>query len=213
MVKFNQLLSNFASQSVTATQHMEDKQLWQQLKDGREDALERIYREHVDALLRYGYQFTTDVSLIEDCVHDLFVNLWRNREGLGANDSIRPYLLVALRRRIIRQLKKGQKTQYASEAESMDFAAVPSIDEAIIGREISNEQAAQIKAAMAKLSKRQREALYLKYFEGLSYEEICEALGINYQSVRNLVFAGIKALRKYMTVLVTLLIILFGNVG
>lgn len=196
-----------------ATQHMEDKQLWQQLKNGREDALERIYREHVDALLRYGYQFTTDVNLIEDCVHDLFVNLWRNREGLGPNDSIRPYLLVALRRRVIRQLKKGQKTQYASDAGSMDFAAVPAIDEAIIGREISKEQAAQIKAAMAKLSKRQREALYLKYFEGLSYDEICEALGINYQSVRNLVFAGIKALRKYMTVLVTLLMILFGNVG
>jgi RNA polymerase sigma factor (sigma-70 family) len=183
---------------------MEDKQLWQQLKDGREDALERVYREHVDALLRYGYQFTTDVSLIEDCVHDLFVNLWRNRQGLGENDSIRPYLLVALRRRIMRQTQRGQKTQHAPDAESMDFAAVPSIDEAIIGQEISEEQAAQIKSAMEQLSKRQREALYLKYYEGMSYEEICEALDINYQSVRNLVFAGIKALRKYLSLFLLL---------
>lgn len=183
---------------------MEDKQLWQQLKDGREDALERIYREHVDALLRYGYQFSTDVNLIEDCVHDLFVNLWRNREGLGENDSIRPYLLVALRRRIIRQTQRGQKTQHTPDAESMDFAAVPSIDEAIIGQEVSEEKAAQIKSAMEQLSKRQREALYLKYYEGMSYEEICEALDINYQSVRNLVFAGIKALRKYLSMLMLL---------
>ncbi|MCB0632333.1 MAG: sigma-70 family RNA polymerase sigma factor [Saprospiraceae bacterium] len=192
---------------------MEDKQLWQQLRDGREDALERIYREHVDALLRYGYQFTTDTNLIEDCVHDLFVNLWRNRQGLGPNDSIRPYLLVALRRRIIRQTRQGMKIQHAPDAESMDFAAVPSIDEAIIGREISDEQAAQIKAAMAQLSKRQREALYLKYYEGLSYEEICEALEINYQSVRNLVFAGIKALRKHLTVLLLIMVLLYFAAG
>jgi RNA polymerase sigma factor (sigma-70 family) len=180
---------------------MNDHQLWQRLKDGNEDALERIYREHIDALLKYGCQFSRDSNLIEDCVHDLFVELWRNRSGLGDTDSIRPYLLVALRRKIIKQVKRLQKTQNERDTEEINFIATPAIDEAIIGREISQEQATKIKQAMTNLSRRQREALYLKYYEGLSYDEICEALGINYQSVRNLVFAGIKALRKYLTAL------------
>lgn len=180
---------------------MTDKQLWQRLKDGNEEALERIYREHVDALLRYGYQFSTDVSLIEDCVHDLFVELWRNRQGLGNNDSIRPYLLVALRRKVIKQVHRQQKTRGDGDSQEIDFIPVPAIDESIIGEEIAAAQSVRLKAAMEQLSKRQREALYLKYYEGMSYEQICEALGINYQSVRNLVFAGIKALRDYLTVL------------
>ncbi|PHN05593.1 RNA polymerase sigma factor [Flavilitoribacter nigricans] len=178
-----------------------DQQLWQKLKDGHEDALEQIYREHVDALLRYGGQFCRDASLIEDCLHDLFVDLWRNREGLRDNDNIRPYLLVALRRKLIRQIGKLQKTQNERDTREVDFLAEPAIDESIIGREISEANARALKQAMAQLSKRQREVLYLKYFEDMSYEDICEALGINYQSVRNLVSTGIKALRKYLTVL------------
>lgn len=179
---------------------MNDQQLWQSLKDGREDALERIYREHVDALLRYGRQFSTDVNLVQDCIHDLFVELWRNRSGLGDNDNIRPYLLVALRRKVIRRIKKLQKTQNEWDNKEVEFLAIPAIDASIIDREISEANSTALKKAMTQLSKRQREALYLKYFEEMSYEEICEALEINYQSVRNLVSAGLKALRKYMTI-------------
>jgi len=190
---------------------MNDQQLWQRLKDGHEDALERIYRDHVDALLRYGFQFCKNDPLIEDCVHDLFVELWRNRSGLGNTDNIRPYLLVALRRKLIKQLKRLQKTQHSPDSGELEFMAVPGIDEAIIGKEISDAKALQLGKAMAKLSKRQREALYLKYYEDLSYEEICEALGINYQSVRNLVFAGIKALRKYFRLLILIFSAFYGK--
>jgi RNA polymerase sigma-70 factor (ECF subfamily) len=180
---------------------MNDQQLWQQLKDGEEGALENIYREHVEALLRYGGQFSTDTGLIEDSIHDLFVELWRNRTGLGDNDNIRPYLLVALRRKLIRQIKRAQRIQSEADTREIEFLAEPSIDTAIIGREISEANAAALQKAMTQLSNRQREVLYLKYFEDMNYDDICEALGINYQSVRNLVSTGIKALRKYLTVL------------
>lgn len=180
---------------------MSDQQLWQRLKDGHEDALERIYREHVEALLRYGGQFCRDDNLIEDCIHDLFVELWRNREGLSNNDNIRPYLLVALRRKLIRQVKKQQRTRNEGETSEIDFLAEPAIDQSIIQREISEANVKVLQEAMTQLSNRQREVLYLKYFEEMSYEDICEALGINYQSVRNLVSSGLKAMRKYLTVL------------
>lgn len=178
-----------------------DQQLWQRLKDGHEDALERIYREHVDALLCYGGQFSPDAELVEDGIHDLFVELWRNRHGLGDTDAIRPYLLVALRRKLIRYIRRQQRTKQEADTRELEFLAEPAVDESIIGREITEANARALKEAMAKLSKRQREALYLKYFEDMSYEDICEALEINYQSVRNLVAAGIKALRKYLRVL------------
>lgn len=151
--------------------------------------------------MRYGGQFCRDDNLIEDCIHDLFVELWRNREGLSNNDNIRPYLLVALRRKLIRQVKKQQRTRNEGETSEIDFLAEPAIDQSIIQREISEANVKVLQEAMTQLSNRQREVLYLKYFEEMSYEDICEALGINYQSVRNLVSSGLKAMRKYLTVL------------
>lgn len=174
-----------------------DAQLWELLKAGHEDAWERIYREHVDALLRYGRQFCNETSWIEDSIHDLFVDLWRNRSGLAATDRIRPYLLVALRRRLIKLMKKQQR-QVDATPDEVDFQAVPAVDVAIIGREMSAEQSERLEQGLNRLSKRQREALYLKYFEGLEYEEMGKAMDISYQSVRNLVFAGLQKLRQYL---------------
>ncbi len=60
-------------------------------------------------------------------------------------------------------------------------------------------QKEQIARALTLLSDRQREVLYLKYFEEIEYKQIAEILGINYQSVRNTASAGLKALRKLLT--------------
>ena len=49
---------------------------------------------------------------------------------------------------------------------------------------------------MGELSDRQREAIYLRYVSGLSYEELSEVLQLNYQSARNLIHRGIEKLRK-----------------
>lgn len=179
---------------------MTDTQLWQQLKEGRPEAWERIYREHVDALLRYGSQFCAEPGWVEDSIHDLFVELWKRRAGLGATDHIRPYLLVALRRKLIRLIKKQQKLSTLTPDE-VDFLAVPSIDTTIIGGEMAAEQKEQLQHALNQLSKRQREALYLKYYEGLDYAEICQTMEINYQSVRNLVFTALQKMRKYLSVI------------
>jgi len=178
---------------------MTDQELWLQLQQSSKTALERIYQEHAEHLLQYGYRFSSDQALIEDSIHDLFIDIWRNRKGLSATTSIRPYLLVSLRRRIIKRLQKIQKHEVDQEPEDVQFEAELSIDEVIAMRESSEALAKQIQDAFENLSKRQREALYLKFYEDLSYEEICEAMGINYQSARNLVFNAIKVLRKCMS--------------
>ena len=85
---------------------MEDIQWWDNLKNGNSKAFRHIYDMHADALVRYGKKFTDDQGLIEDCMHDLFVSLWRQRENLGQTDSIIKYLCVSLRRDLIRKLKQ-----------------------------------------------------------------------------------------------------------
>lgn len=47
------------------------------------------------------------------------------------------------------------------------------------------------------LPRRQREAIFLRYYEGLQVREVAEVLGITYQGTVNTLYKGIKALRKH----------------
>ena len=65
--------------------------------------------------------------------------------------------------------------------------------------DISEERQNRIKVitkSMNSLSIRQKEAIYLKYTEGLSYQEISEVLEIDIASVRTLVYRGIKRIKR-----------------
>lgn len=183
---------------------MNDLLLWKRLKAGDKKALEQIYLREVNYLLAYGKKISTNGPLVEDCVQDLFVELWKNREGASQTDSIRPYLLIALRRKIIRKLKKIQQSQSEKVPEEVDFAAELSIDTQWMAAELSAERAAQLQQAFTRLSSRQQEAIYLKYYTGMDYQDIAEVMDINYQSVRNLMFNALEKLRKYLLLLLCL---------
>ena len=176
-----------------------DQLLWDQLRAGDKTALASIYQDQVDALFRYGCQFTPDQGLVQDCIQDLFIELWKNRASIGSTDAIRQYLLVSLRRKVVRQLKKGSTRQdrgeaYLKEAPKQEAAA----DQRLVQEEETTAQSQMISQALSLLSDRQREVLYLKYFEEMEYKEIAKMIGINYQSIRNTASAGLKALRNIL---------------
>ncbi len=188
---------------------MSDQELWSQLKQGDDRAFAVIYEAHAEALFQYGLRFSQQRALIEDHVHDLFIYLWKNRATLSDTDSIRRYLLVSLRRRIFKGAKRQQRVTDLQENVGYDFLAEGAIDEQIIREEEEAIHAAGVKQALARLSARQKEVIYLKYFENYSYDDICQIMDISYQSVRNLTFQSIKSLRKLMSSLIPLLIFLW----
>lgn len=180
-----------------------DSNLWSQLKAGDKKALERIYRDHAPALIRYGRKFSADGQLVEDCLQDLFIELWKNREGLGDTDAIRKYLLVSLRRKIIRALTNSHIA--GQEPEEHHFSAAFDIESQWETEEWDNERRRQLQKALESLSKRQQEVLYLKYFMEMDYAQIGEIMELNYQSARNLTHRALEAMRDLMLVLAWIL--------
>jgi len=177
---------------------MSDKLLWNQLKAGKRQALESIYRNNFAHLYNYGKKLSRDESLIEDCIQDLFVELWEKRDRLGDTDSIKPYLLVSIRRKIINTANKLQKTISDKEPTDESFEAELSIDSLLVEDEKKRENQHKLREAMLKLSHRQREVIYLKYQQNMDYKDIADSMNINYQSVRNLVSKAISQLSKHI---------------
>ncbi len=178
---------------------MGDIQLWERFKSGDKEALSQIFHDHIKILYKYGHKFSRDQQLVEDCIQDLFLEIWQRRENLGSTDSIKRYLLGSLRRKIIRKDQRVKK--HLSDKVEMDeynFEVEFTCEKLLIDQEISAENKAKINRGLSQLSKRQKEAIYLKYYADLDYQEVSEIMSLNYQSTRNIIHSSLKKLRQLL---------------
>jgi RNA polymerase sigma factor (sigma-70 family) len=180
-------------------------QLWEAFRGGEAQALATLFDAYYEALYHYGLKLTGDEELVKDCIQNLFQKLWRRREGLRAVQVVKAYLFKALRRHLGDETKLLRQHRYLLPAYSDSFEVTYSHEEFLIAQQGDAEQQARLLAALNRLSKRQREALYLKFFDGFAYERIAEVMALNTQSVRNLVFNALQVLRKVLAMVVLLL--------
>jgi RNA polymerase sigma-70 factor (ECF subfamily) len=75
-----------------------DNILWDMFRKGDNEALTVIYSENVKKLYLYGLKLTSNRSIIEDSIHDLFSDLTRNKKNLGDTDNIHYYLIKSFKR-------------------------------------------------------------------------------------------------------------------
>lgn len=185
---------------------MSDKKLWNKLKNGDKKALEQIYRTYFNDLYSYGKKFSRDEDNIQDCIQELFVEIWNRRERLSETDAIKPYLFISLKRKIFHSIKKIKKST-DTELEESYFDAELSIDQILINSETDAEQKNKLKLAFQQLSDRQKEILYLKYYSEMDYDEITKIMDLNYQSARNLVSRAIAKLSKHISLSILIAIV------
>ena len=171
-----------------------DTNLWNDFIKGDEDAFRLIYNNYVQLLFNFGCNFTHDKDLVKDCIHDVFIDLSKYRSKLGPTDNIKLYLFKSLKHGIVRSLNKG-KLLSTIDNENIPFNYPDLTDNKQIEDE-SEERHHHLETALATLTSRQKEAIFLKFVSGLSYEELSSVMKLNYQSARNLVFRGFEKLRE-----------------
>ena len=183
-------------------------QNWNLFRAGNKDAFEHIYRMHINSLYGYGRHFSKEINVVEDCVQDMFIELWSRRSNLGDTDNVKGYLFLSLRRRIIKQVKVSKNISLEEDMSKLNFDAELSIDHIMINEELTNEQSTLLKNAFETLSPNQREILYLKFHQDIDSKDIAVMLDINYQSVRNAISRALIKMRKQMSLLLLLLFLI-----
>ncbi|MBL0744629.1 RNA polymerase sigma factor [Chryseolinea lacunae] len=178
-----------------------DGVVWSLLREGQRKALDFIFEKHVRLLYAYGGKLCKDGAVVEDCIQDVFVELWNRREHLSDTDNIKFYLLKSLRRRIVRVVMAAsrERTQHMLAFDDQE-GSYTSIETDIVQLQTASEQQQQLTGAMQKLSKRQREAVYLKFYERMSYEQLSEVLDIDLKSSYKLIGKAIDTLRKWVRI-------------
>jgi RNA polymerase sigma factor (sigma-70 family) len=176
----------------------DDKALWQSLRKGDRKAFEMIYQVHVKALHHYGMRFSVDETHISDCLHDVFVEIWQKREQLTEDmGNIRFYLIKALRHRLLRFIETQKRTVLSDDMSAYHFDFESAHEATLIQDEEGTQRIAHLNKALETLSTRQREALFLRFYQNLSYQEIARIMDVEQQSAYNLIFRGVEVLRKF----------------
>lgn len=173
-----------------------EDELWQRFRAGDEQAFTTIYNTHFATLYRYGYHIASDDELVKDTIQTLFVELWRGRRTLSPTDSIKFYLLKAMRRQVYRAIRQ-QAALLTDPDTGNTLTFSPEFD--FITLEVQQQQQAQLRQAIDQLSHRQKEAITLLYIDGLSYPEIADMMAVQVRTVYNLVYEALERLRRLLS--------------
>lgn len=180
---------------------MNQKQhLWLNFLQGDKAALSEIFLLYHDDLYRYGLKLAGNENLVKDAIQDLFLKLWKNRSNLKPVEVLKPYLFKSLRNHLIDSLELTKARIPIENDFEHPFEIAYSAEDFVIHEQVTEDVKQQVIQALNKLMPRQREALYLRYFEELDFETIAAVMDINVQSVRNTLHRGISALRELILI-------------
>lgn len=174
------------------------EQLWMLFVEGDMHAFNLIYSAHYQMLHNFGVKFLSH-SEIEDAIHDTFLNLLNYKKSLKEVNNVKGYLFKCLRNQIFK-IKKSNKLEFSLVEETLQ------VDEQNNDKE---EAIIELKKIIKQLSPREREIVYLKYFQQFNNKEIAELLDIKYQTVRNILANAIIKLRTLGNDIIQLLFLVF----
>ncbi len=168
-------------------------QIWTQFQHGSVDAYTELYNSFASPLYSYGMKFTKDVTIVEDSIHDLFCTLWTSRERLSQPSSVKNYLFKSFRNCILRKL--SSPVSLVDDDQKLDFRFELAIDEKLIQNEDLLYIKCQIAQALEKLTSRQREIVYYRFYQNLEFDEIADIMNMQVRAAYKLTSRALETLR------------------
>lgn len=174
-----------------------DESMLLQLEEHDQQALAWLMKKYYSDLFNYARRFTKDEELVKDAIQEVFISLWQRRETATAVLSLRFYLLGAIKKNVLKTISKSMgRNETISDEYQYDFETELSAEKNIIEKQLAEENAFRLKKVINGLSARQKEIIYLKFYQQMNQVQIAELMSISQQSVYNLLHESIQKLKK-----------------
>jgi RNA polymerase sigma-70 factor (ECF subfamily) len=175
-----------------------DQELLAAAARGDQAAFSQLYQRYRNRVYGFAYRMLRTQEVAEDVTHEAFLLLIRQPERYQAmRGSLLTFLCAVARNHIFQHLRRQER--YAPEP--VETSGV--CDDVVERRSsdplsdlLERELAAMVEAALASLPVSQREALVLREYQELSYEEIAEVIGADTNVVKARLYRARQALSK-----------------
>lgn len=168
--------------------------------EGDEVAFEQIVRKYEHRVLNTIYRYIGKSDEAEDIAQEVFIKVWHHAKSFKGKSKFSTWLYRIVVNQCLNYRSK-HKERLASLDEIMEQGKTP--ESLKVEIEFERQRKSKImKRTIDDLSKRQRIALVLSKFEGKSYKEIAQIMGISLSAVESLIFRARGALKKKLLPLI-----------
>jgi RNA polymerase sigma-70 factor, ECF subfamily len=170
---------------------------WRQIKNGDEQALEKVYKACFHSLVKYATEITGHHNLGEEVVQDVFLKLWQTRDELNIRGSFKAYLLQSVHNQslnLIRQRKTNKEVvNMTTNDHTWQFISDNyMIEDNLIDRIFSEETEAIIKKAIEGLPEQCMKVFKMSRLDSLHVDEIALKLGISENTVKTHIYRALQ---------------------
>lgn len=163
--------------------------------------IKHLFEQHYTALHAYAKRFVSDSSAADDVVQDVFLNLWKNKENLDFEESLKPYLFRSVYNTSINYLQSKYVNLKVSIDNELDYSIqeylnhTASYDENTI---LVDEIQQEIDSFLAIQPHLRSNIFYQSRRLGLSNKEVAEKLNISIKTVEKHLAIALSELREYL---------------
>lgn len=189
------------SEQINSDKSVSEQEIWNNLKNGDVAALGELYDLFVDRLFSIGIHVVKDRNIVQDQLHELFLDLYKYHEKLSEVENVQAYLITSFKRKLYKQ--NNFKVTYLKQnweenlrEVSNELKIIKSQEEIIIQEENTKDRSNFLKRQLSNLTEHQRHILKMKFTEEKSYEEIADIMSLSVASARTLLYRTVKTLRK-----------------
>lgn len=150
-------------------------------------AYETAYRRFGARLYATALRVLADPESASECVHDVFLQLWRNGGYSARRGSLQAFLLVCVRNRALMGVRSDARGRSAVErlASPREYTI-----------ETDPIESKRIDRALSQLSGGQAEVVELAYYRGFTLAEVAGELALPIGTVKTRLSAALRALRR-----------------
>jgi RNA polymerase sigma-70 factor, ECF subfamily len=172
-----------------------DHELFRRLQAKQPDVLEQLYDNYGDMMYGLAFRILGNQQEAEDLIQDIFLNLWNRCTYNPDRASFKSFLMLLVRSRSIDRLR-AHSSQLNTSERFGQLSLATSSEQSPLETVAADEISIRVQEALAELPPKQRQALELSYFGGLTQQEISQRLEVPLGTVKSYFRLSFNKLRQ-----------------
>ena len=162
------------------------------IRSGDQEAMAELYDRYSSIVYSVALRVLQDTGAAEDVLQDIFMQLWRKPGAFDASrGNMAAWLAVIARHRAIDALRRRRPENDIEDV-------VVSVESDLASEAERSRTMDKVRGALEAMSKEQRSALEMAYFDGMTHTEIAQKTGEPLGTIKTRIRTGLISLRKVL---------------